>query len=356
MGPSPLERVAVKRLILAFLCVLLPASLSSAQTKPATGHPTVIVVVGAEGEPEFGDVFDKSADRWADVAHRAGANLIMIGREHPATAPTSQPASQPGTAPAASGPTEKEQFQKALADQPQDSPDQLWLVFIGHGTFDGHEAKVNLRGPDFSDLELAQWLRPYTRPIAIIDCTSASAPFLTHLSARGRVIIAATRSGAEVNYARFGEFMSVAIDDPAADLDKDGQVSLLEAFLAASHNVEDFYKREGRLATEHALLDDNGDGMGTPPDWFQGVRANRAAANGAAVDGARAHQWHLLMSPAELALSPEVRAKRNDLELQIEALRNKKPILTESEYYAQLDALMLSLARLYHSSDKKNPG
>jgi hypothetical protein len=350
MGPPPLEGAAMKNFLLALLCVLPLALPCLAQTKPSTGHPTVIVVVGAEGEPEFGDVFDKSADRWADVSRRAGANLIMIGREHPASIPAAPPGSQPATSPAA--PTEKEQFQKALADLPTDSADQLWLVFIGHGTYDGHEAKVNLRGPDFSDLELAQWLRPFSRPIAIIDCTSSSAPFLTHLSARGRVIITATRSGAEINYARFGEFMSVAIDDPAADLDKDGQVSLLEAFLTASHNVEDFYKREGRLATEHALLDDNGDGKGSSSDWFQGVRANQAAANGTALDGPRAHQWHLLMSAAESALSPEVRAKRNDLELQIEGLRAKKTIMTESEYYAQLDALMLSLARLYHTSAK----
>ena len=66
--------------------------------------------------------------------------------------------------------------------------------------------------------------------------------------------------------------LSEAIADPAADLDKDGQTSLLEAWLAAAQRTADFYKNEERLATEHSLLDDNGDGLGTPPDWFQGVR------------------------------------------------------------------------------------
>src|SRR5204863_7310884 len=57
------------------------------------------------------------------------------------------------------------------------------------------------------------------------------------------------------------------------DRDRDGQIRLLEASLMASHHTAEFYKAESRLATEHALLDDNGDGLGTPADWFRGVRA-----------------------------------------------------------------------------------
>lgn len=326
----------------AILALCAAAAIAWAQDNPPATHPaatqtsaraSVIVVVGAEGEPEFGEVFIKSADRWAAAAKRAGANLTVIGRD---VSP-------------ADGPTEKEQFQKALQAQAREGSQQLWLVFIGHGTSDGHEAKVNLRGPDFSDVELAQWLKPFTRPLAVIDCTSSSAPFLTRLSGRGRVVITATRSGAEVNYARFGEYMAAAIADESADLDKDGQVSILEAFLAASRGVDDFYKREGRLATEHALLDDNGDGMGIQADWFQGVRPSRAAVNGAPLDGPRAHQWHLIMSPAELALSPDVRAKRDELELHIESLRNRKSLMSEADYYAQLDSLLIDLAHVYQS-------
>jgi hypothetical protein len=133
-----------------------------------------------------------------------------------------------------------------------------------------------------SDKELADWLRPCNRPLAVIDCASASAPFLNKLSAPGRVVVTATRTGGEVHYARFGDYLSAAIADPAADLDKDGQTSLLEAFLAASHQTAEFYKQAGRLATEHALLEDNGDALGTPADWFQGTRAVRAAKAGAA--------------------------------------------------------------------------
>src|SRR4029077_6004302 len=115
--------------------------------------------------------------------------------------------------------------------------------------------------------------KPCKRPLAVIDCASASGPFINALSAPGRVIVTATRSGNEVNVTQFGGYFARAIANPAADLDKDGQTSLLEAFLFASRQVEQFYQEAGRLATEHALLDDNGDGLGTPADWFRGVRA-----------------------------------------------------------------------------------
>jgi hypothetical protein len=300
-------------------------------TRPAAdAHPTVIVVVGAEGSPEYAAEFARSADRWATAAKQASAHLISIGRD----APTA-------------GQEDKQQLKAAIDAEVQKDSAPLWLVLIGHGTFDGKEAKFNLRGPDVSDQELADWLKPCHRPLAVIDCSSSSAPFLNKLSGENRVIITATQSGQEIHFARFGDQMSAAIADPAADLDKDGQTSLLEAFLAASHHVEEFYKQNGRLATEHALIDDNGDARGTPAGWFQGLRATRAARNNTPLDGARAHQWHLVMSATEQAMPSQLRAKRDELELKVEALRAKKATLAEADYYAQLDALLLELGRLY---------
>ncbi len=242
-------------------------------------------------------------------------------------------------------------MQDFLAAEPKETTAGLWLVLIGHGTFDGREAKFNLRGPDVADRELAEWLRPFTRPVAVVNCASSSGPFVKQLAAPGRVVITATRSGSEHNYARFGDYLSAAIVDPAADLDKDGQTSLLEAYIAAAHRTEEFYKQEARLATEHALLDDNGDGLGTPADWFQGVRAAKRAKDGALLDGARAHQWCLLLSQREQSMPAELRAKRDRLELEIETLREKKAALTEDEYYSKLELLLLELARLYEPAN-----
>jgi hypothetical protein len=219
-------------------------------------------------------------------------------------------------------------------------------VLIGHGTFDGKEARFNLRGPDLSASNLVEWLKPIRRPAVVINTASASAPFLKPLSGTNRIVITATRSGSEQNFARFGGYFARALAERSGDLDQDGQVSVLEAFLSASAGAKEFYRTEGRLATEHALLDDNGDGLGTPADWFRGVRAVKQADAGKALDGARAHQVHLVPSAMELALPPEVRQRRDALELELIRLRERKAGRDEDEYFRDLEKLLLELARL----------
>lgn len=147
--------------------------------------------------------------------------------------------------------------------------------------------------------------------------------------------------------------MAESIGSLEADLDKDEQTSLLEAFLMASRKVADFYKEEGRLATEHALIDDNGDGLGTPADWFQGVRAVKKAQNRAGVDGRRGQQVHLISNASDQKLSPAARARRDELELAIGSLRDQKPSLATDEYYEKLEPLLVELARLYEASEKE---
>ncbi len=301
------------------------------------GHSSLIVLIGAPGEEEFGRSFAESASQWETTAKRAGAKETILGLKTNEATPA------------------REQLQQALAGEPKDGATELWLVFIGHGTFDGKEAKFAMRGPDVSASELASWLQPFRRPVAIIDAASASAPFLAKLSATNRVVVTATRSGSEVNYSRFGRFFSEAVASPDADLDKDGQTSLLEAFLMASRRVKEFYEGEGRLVTEHALLDDNGDGFGTPPDWFRGIRATKSAKDGAPLDGFRAHQFHLVRSDAELKLPAEARAQRDELEVAVAKLRDSKKSLPEDEYYQKLEALLLELARLYEKNTATAP-
>jgi hypothetical protein len=323
--------------LLSILLLLVEPSTAPATTAPASnsGNPTVVIVVGAEGTPEYGKDFGTWADRWEAASKQRSAQFIAIGRD--------------GSGDDASA-DDHGKLKSVLEHQLREGTDPLWLVFIGHGTFDGKEAKFNLRGPDVSDAELAEWLRPIHRPLAVIDCSSSSAPFLNKLSAKNRVIITATRSGSEIQFSRFGDYLSAAIADPTADLDKDGQTSLLEAFLAASHRTEEFYKQASRLATEHALLEDTGDALGVSADWFDGLRATRAARDGAAIDGTRAHQWSLVLSASEQAMPAELRGKRDALELQVEALRAKKKSLSEDAYYAQLEKIMLELAHVYDSA------
>jgi hypothetical protein len=293
------------------------------------GRATVIVIAGAPGEAEFASEFVAQTEAWAKTSAQAGAKHVEIGGEAVGTE------------------TDRDRVKQALDDEPKTGQGELWIVLVGHGTFDGKEAKLNLRGPDISATEFAEWMKPFEREIAIIDTTSSSAPFLAKLAAPNRVIVSATRSGHEQNYARFGKFFAEALGDANSDLDKDGQISLLESFLSASHRTMEFYKTEGRLATEHALVDDNGDGLGTPADWFRGVLATKRARDGAAPDGARAHQFHLVRSAAEQQLSPEVRARRDEIELQVSVLREKKAKMGEEKYYQELEKLLLQLAELY---------
>jgi hypothetical protein len=299
----------------------------------ADERPTVLVVVGAAGEDEFAAVFTQQALTWGKVSELAGAKCVVIG-----------------TAIAPGDKSDRDQCKVALEAETKEGAGELWLVLIGHGTFDGKEAKFNLRGTDLTAVELAEWLKPFRRPLAIIDTASASAPFLAKLAGPGRVVVSSTRSGNEQNYARFGKYFAEAIADVKSDLDKDGQVSLLEAFLGGAQRTMEFYKTEGRLATEHALIDDNGDGLGTPADWFRGVRASKQAKDGATLDGARAHQFHLVRSPAERQLSPETRLQRDALELKIARWRELKAGMDQAKYFAELEKLLLELAALYEGT------
>jgi hypothetical protein len=320
-------------LLIAILCLVMPPA-----DEPAP--PAVVVVVGAPGTPEFAAQFEEWSQHWRAAAEKAKADFTLIG-----AAPAGEK-------------SDFDQLREAVARLAGESASPLWLVLIGHGTFDGQAAKFNLRGPDVTPNHLSEWLAPLKRPVAVINCASASAPFVNKLAGADRVIITATRSGNEQNFARFGQYVSAAIADPGADLDKDNQVSLLEAYLTACRQVKEFYDQEARLATEHALLDDNGDGLGTPPTWFRGLRATQRAKDGASLDGTRAHQWHLVKSDRELRMPAEARERRDKLELQIADLRAKKGQLSEDDYYKQLEPLLVEVARIYEafaSSESNSP-
>lgn len=293
-------------------------------------EPMMILVQGAAGEEAYGKQFTQWRQRWEEAGKQGGAKVIMIGADEEDAALS-----------------DKSQLSDVFASMNKASRDPLWIVLLGHGTFDGKVARFNLRGPDVSAEELSTWLKSVERPVAVINCSSSSGPFIAALTGSDRVIIAATRSGNEMNFSRFGGFLSHAIAAPAADLDKDGQTSLLEAYLLASRQTQEWYKEEGRLATEHALLEDSGDGLGTPADWFRGVHAVKKAREDGQVDGVRAAHWCLVPGQRERDMSADLRADRDEVELKIASLRSKKMTMSEEEYYAALETLMLQLAKLY---------
>jgi len=337
-----MEGDAVRRLarLLLGTAALVSALGTTAQptSAPQSQVPqsqTVIVVLGAGGTEQYAEQFAQWAHLWEKACSKGGARFVGIGLDN------------------LQAQSDRAKLQKVLSDESKQTDTPLWLVLIGHGTFDGRTAKFNLRGSDISADDLADWLEPIRRPTAVINSASSSAPFLTKLSSPGRVVITATKSGFEQNYTRFGKYLAEAIIDPQADLDKDGQTSLLEAFLTASHHTSEFYSAAGRLATEHALLDDNGDALGTRPDWFRGIRPVQKAADGADLDGYRAHQLHLLHSETEMKMPGDLRAERDRLELEVMKLRDAKETFDEQEYFSKLESLLSRIARIYEQTEKK---
>lgn len=317
----------MKRAILA--AGIFAAAIALPAAELPTDRSTVLIVAGAPGESEFTAIFENEMKVWTGLATLAGAKPLTIGTG------------------AAETVSDYERMKQLIAAEPKDGPGEFWIVLAGHGTFDGKEAKFNLRGADISATELAEWLKPFKRPLAIVDTSSASAPFLAKLAAPNRAVVTSTRSGYEQNYSRFGKYFAEAMADAASDLDKDGQVSLLEGFLSAARRTNEFYRTEGRLATEHALLDDNGDGLGTPADWFKGVRATKQAREGSSLDGTRANQFQLVRSAAEQQLTPDARARRDELERSVAKLREGKARMTEEKYFQELEKLLVELAALY---------
>jgi hypothetical protein len=231
-GRSGFNGSARRALFRFMLAGLFGAAFWSTQTLAAGAaapggegdRATVIVIAGAPGEAEFEPDFKLQIDAWEKVSRQAEAKYIVIG-----DAPLE-------------GKNDRDRVKAVFEAETKAGRGELWIVLIGHGTFDGREAKMNLHGPDVSAAELSEWLKPFQRPMAVINTTSSSAPFMAKLSAPQRVIVTSTRSGFQQNYARFGRFLAEALADPKSDLDKDGQISLLESFLSASHRTAEFYK------------------------------------------------------------------------------------------------------------------
>ncbi len=299
---------------------------------------SILVVVGAAGEEEFGKVFRESAERWRSAFPSDDFRLID------------------GTGAAKN--EEKEHRQQildwistpSLESKDENFLPERWLVLIGHGTHDRISTNFNLQGPDISAETIAKSIAPMKAKWLIVNCASSSGPFINALSGPNRVVITATKSGAEQNYSRFGEFFSQTITDPSTDLDHDDCVSILEAFLAASNRVAQFYENEGRLASEQALLDDNGDGRGTPATFYRGARPVKAPANGLKLDGSLASRILVSSFGKPDLRTNEQRMQSDLLADNIETLRARKKDLPEDEYYEKLELLFLEIARITQDS------
>ena len=296
--------------------------------RAAAGERYALIVTGASGGDAYAQKYAKWRVSFVDILrgkfHYDPQRLIVL-------AETESDGVRTAT---------RDHVRSALADlrKQMTKDDQLLVLLIGHGTsLDGDEAKFNLVGPDLSASEWSDLLRPLPGRLIFVNTTGASFPFLRKLAGKGRIVLTATDAAAQQFETVFPEFLVKAFDDPAADLDRNNRVSMWEAFTYASAGVRQWFEQKGQLPTERPLLDDTGAGIG------------REAQN-PGTDGAIARITYLepdaaLTLPADTALAGLMR-RRADLETLLEELKARKESTPSDQYDADLEKLLVEIARI----------
>jgi polyhydroxyalkanoate synthesis regulator phasin len=275
---------------------------------PASAEVYYLIVGGIGGEPEYTEQFAGQVESLAAAARRTigEASRIHVLSGEAATS---------------------DALRERLADLAETTvaADRLAVFLLGHGSFDGEQYKLNLSGPDIDDAELVVLLDLVpARTQLIVNATSASGAALEKWAAEGRTLITATRSGAERNATRFGEYWAAALSSAEADLNKNGTISAQEAFDFADRMVTDSYEEEGALATEHPQL----------------------AGDGAAAFEVARLTARRLDSPELVALNEQLAG----LEEEIAALRLRREELGD-DYLPQLQTLLVELSRVQQQID-----
>ena len=274
----------------------------------------VLIVSGLGGEPAYEERFDAlgrdmakasvSVAGDAEHVHRvAGAQATAAGVEGAIT-------------------------QLAAALRPGD---QAIIVFIGHGSYDGTEYRLNLPGPDLTGTRLAALLDrlPASCPQLVVNTTSASGAITRLWQRPYRLVITATKSAGERNATRLAQYWAQALTSIEADRDKDEVVTAAEAFDYASRQVADSFKADAVVATEHAVL------AGAEPSRFVVARLGR---------GAR------FAGDAQLQ---SLHGEQSGVEERLAALKARKASLAPDRYYEELEPVLRELALLDRRVDAR---
>jgi hypothetical protein len=322
-------------------------AVAAAIAAPASAATHLLVISGLGGEESYSTSFHDWSTSLVSSAIASGipAENVVYLAEDPARDPER-----------IAGEARKETIEATLQTMgaAAGAQGELWLVIFGHGSARGNETTVNLPGPDLSGGELAAILdRLPVEKVVIANASSASGDFVRDLSAPGRAIVTATRAVTEKHAPVFGGFFTEGFADNRADVDKDRRVSLLEAFDYARLAVARSFESDGRMATEHPMLDDNGDRNGSLEPKAVGES-----------DGVVASRLFLGAAQTRIASSPELdrlQTKKSELEDRIAQLRAQRASHDEELYLKELETLLLDLARTNEAIDrlaasKEKPG
>ncbi len=312
----------------AFLlgAAVVPPSLQAQETH-------VLIVAGLGGEPRFQEQFVEWGSRMAEGAHLAGVP------EERVTFLAEDTQGSPGTVDGRSTREEVEAAFRRIAEVSSPN-DRVLILLIGHGSGSGPDSLVNLPGPSLRAAEyeaLIEGLAP--RQVAVVNVASASGDFVPVLVGDGRIVITATRSSAQRNATVFGGHFISAFLEESADADRDGRISLLEAFEYARIETERHFRERNLLPSETALLEDRPDGSGvTEPggEGEVGLLASRFF-----LEGPRRTD-----DPDIDPRLVELLAEEERLEQEVRELLQQVDALDEDEYRSRLEALLTELARV----------
>ena len=313
---------------------------SKKQPAPVDANKFALVVAGVGGEEAYTRKFTSQATRLYEVLTTelgfAVSNVTLLTEAAPGAGPE-EGARESDAAPARRATADEVRKAFASFKSAGNSESLVLVVLIGHGSFDNQQAKFNLIGPDLAAKDYAQLIGTLpNKRVVFVDCSSSSGEFVKPLSGEGRIVLTATRSGNEQNATVFADHFIAGLEQGAADADKNGRVSVLEAFNYATKLTADWYKEKNRLATEHALIDDNADGAG-----------HEEATGG---DGVVAKLVYLdsknIMDAAGDAELGRLIKERQRYEEEVEKLKARKGEMKQEDYEAELERLLVELAKV----------
>lgn len=293
---------------------LIAAALGLCLALPAGAVTQVLVVAGMGGEPQYDERFKQWSEQVARASKTVAGDEARVRH-------------------LAGNDARIEKIRAALqgAAAAMEAGDHFVLVLVGHGSFDGTDYRFMIPGEDITGSEIQTLLDRFPKDVTqlVVNTTSTSGAVIDKLAGPRRVVITATRTGGERQATRFGGYWAEALGSSDADKDKDGNLTVQEAFDFANRKVVESYKSDAAIATEHARI------AGSDPGRFVVARLGAAA---------------LYASDAQLLA---LRAEQDGIEQRINQVRGRKGELTEDEYYNQLEPVLVDMARLGQRIDAR---
>ncbi|HEY3789463.1 MAG TPA: EF-hand domain-containing protein [Urbifossiella sp.] len=221
-----------------------------------------LIICGHPGDPEHVKSFSEIVRKLSDglvktVGIPRERQHIVFGAEKTKDLPE------------ATGPATREAVAAAVAEirKTLHPDDGLWVICLGHGYHDGRQAYWNLPGPDISAAEFGKLFAGLNCREQVFAMTfSLAGYFVSPLARRDRVVMAATEADAETNETTFptvlSKVLTAEIDPAEFDVDRDGRITLYDLYVAVAKEIAQNYAGMEQLSTEHAQMDDDGDGIG----------------------------------------------------------------------------------------------